>query len=234
MAVLQAFKIRVDDLDNVLEDKVKVFIGKFNSHLLVQETNPKIHYHMYLLTDIQHDGLRARLKTAIPGLVGNKSYSISNKHSDWPGYIGYCLKYENTKIISYQGLDQTLDYYRQYYTDAVAEAEQARIERRDQDRVQPVWETVAIYLRDNVPPLPRDELFLLSLKEWGEGQTDVPPPQFKRYVENCYDVTMVFLTRTGRELHNHKIQGYVENYLNRTHTYYRGRTCRRLAARSLI
>lgn len=234
MAILQAFKIRVDDPENVFEDRLKVFIGKFNSHLLVQESKPKIHYHMYLLTDIQHDGLRARLKTAIPGLVGNKSYSINNKHSDWPGYIGYCLKYENTKVISHQGLDQSLDSYRQYYVDAVASAESVRERRRNQDRHNPVWETVASHLRDNMYKLPNDEMFSLALKEWGDGSLDVPPPQFKKYVETCYEMTMIFLTDTGRELHNHKIQGYVENYLNQTQTYYRGRTCRRLAQRTLL
>lgn len=234
MATLQAFKIRVDDPENVYEGILKVFIGKFNSHLLVQESNPKIHYHMYLLTDLQHDGLRARLKKAIPALVGNKSYSICNKHSDWPGYIGYCLKYENTKVISHQGLDQSLDSYRQYYVEAVAEAENHRVERREQDRHKPVWETVASHLQRNMYKLSDNMLFQLSLKEWGEGNLDEPPPAFQKYVEQCYEMTMSFLTETGRELHNSKIQGYVENYLNRSQPYYRIRTCRRLAKRSLL
>lgn len=233
MAVLQAFKIRVDDPDDVFGDKLKVFIGKFNSHLLVQETQPKIHYHMYLLTDVTHDALRARLKVSIPSLEGNKSYSMSNKHSDWPGYIGYCLKYENTKVISHQGLDLPLDTYREYYADRVREAEQQRTNQRNQDRHCPVWDTVAKYLSEHVNILPTDELSLLQLKEWCESDGADPPPYFRRYVENCYNLTMAFLTETGRELHNYKIQGYVENYLNKKNPYYRSRTCRRLALRTL-
>lgn len=234
--MMQAFKIRVDDKDDEYADKLKSFIGQFNSHLLVQELDPKIHYHMYLVTDLTHAGLRARLKNSIPQLEGNKSYAIASKHHDWVGYIGYCLKQKTTKVISYQGLDQELQVYKQYYESQVEVAEINRAKSKDQDRRNPVWQTIAQHLTEVMPPLPEDELSLLSLKEWGDEYacTHEPPKYFEKYVQRCYSETVKFLIDTGRELHNYKMQGYVENYLNRTVPYYRNKTIKRLAMRTLV
>lgn len=234
MAIMQAFKIRVDDKDDVYADRLKVFIGRFNCHLLVQEQEPKIHYHMYLTTDITHAGVRARLKESIPTLEGNKSYAIASKHHDWQGYIGYCLKQPTTKIISHQGLDLTLDSYKEYYETQVQEAESIKKKRKDEDRKNPVWETIAQHLTQVLPSLPDDDMFKAELHMWGEETTDEPPPYFRNHVHHCYEETMKFLIDSGRELQNYKIQGYVENYLNRSVPYYRMRTVRRLARRTLL
>lgn len=232
--MLTAFKVRVDDRNDEYQDEVKRFIARFDTHLVVQEQEPKIHYHMFIMTDITHPAIGARLKKAMPNLSGNKDFSIGSKHHDWEGYIGYCLKMPNTKIISVQGLEHPLDYYKDYYDDAVAKAEAVRTARKNQDRHNPVWETIANHLTKEMFSLPDDELFLLALKEWGEGAIEVPPPQFSKYVESATQMTMIFLQDTGRELHNSKIQGYVENYLNLRVPYYRTRTVKRLAKRILL
>jgi len=222
------FKIRVDDPENKYQDQMKQFIGKFNTHVLVQEHNPKDHYHCYVTTDLSHAGLRARLKKHIPKLEGNKSYAIQTNHNDWDFYIGYCYKHDDTDRISFQGLPHDEEWYRQYYLDKKEELEEARKRRRDQDRHQPVWETVSQFLQQEMFDLPHDYGFIIAMKEW--ATTDGPiPPQFQKYVETCVDATMGFLRDSGREVTNTKVRGYVENYLNSTQAYYRTRTAKKIA-----
>ena len=231
--MLTSFKLRVDDHDDLYMDNLKQFIAKFNTHVLVQEHNPKRHYHAFLQTDLSHAGLRARLKKHVPSLEGNKSYSISSTHHDWDFYIGYLFKHDDTDLVSFQGLPEDHNHYLQYYNQHKQALEEARTRRREQDRHRPVWETVHQYLQESMFELPTDDLFILSMKEWATADGPLPI-QFQKYTETCVDATMGFLRDTGREITNTKVRGYVENYLNSTQAYYRTRTAKKIAKQIIL
>jgi len=94
-------KIRITETTVSEEDLVKHILS-FSNHktaLIVQEQDPKPHYHMYVDTIITIPTVRERLKEILPEKSGNKEYSISATHHDWDVYIGYLFKYESTRIL---------------------------------------------------------------------------------------------------------------------------------------
>ncbi len=107
-------KIRITETTVSEEDLVKHILSFSNpaTALMVQEQDPKPHYHMYVDTIITIPTVRERLKEVLPPKPGNKEYSISATHHDWDVYIGYLFKYESTRII-HNNYDRE-EYLRKY------------------------------------------------------------------------------------------------------------------------
>lgn len=114
-------KIRISEITVSEEDLVKQILSFSNSDtaLIVQELDPKAHYHMYVDTIITIPTVRERLKEILPPKPGNKEYSISATHHDWDVYIGYLFKHDNTRIIHNKKYDKEeyLQKYNEYKKD---------------------------------------------------------------------------------------------------------------------
>lgn len=107
-------KIRITEI-TVSEEELVKHILSFSKHdtaVIVQELDPKPHYHMYVDTIITIPTVRNRIKEILPPDPGNKQYSISDTHHDWDVYIGYLFKHENSRIL-HNNYD--IDEYRQKY-----------------------------------------------------------------------------------------------------------------------
>lgn len=126
-----ARKFRVDDPEDKYRDQMKQFVATFSQHLLVQEREPKIHYHGYFISDKTTSAHRQQLQKLCPIAKGNKGHSFAENHHDWPFYIGYCLKQPTTEIISHQGLEHDLDHYKEYYLEEKNAQEDRRNKRRE-------------------------------------------------------------------------------------------------------
>lgn len=108
-------KIRISDINldkSTLVTLLLSFTRKPDTMLLVQEHDPKDHYHVYLSDNVSLPTIRTKLKKHTP-TANNDSYSVSGTHSDWQGYIGYLFKHEETTVIYNKMYD--VESCRQYY-----------------------------------------------------------------------------------------------------------------------
>lgn len=222
------YKLRVTEIDD--EESLTEWIQKHTSYILVKEHNPKIHYHAYFITDQKEDTLRKQLQKLLQG-KGNKVYSLSNKHENWPGYIGYCLKHEDTEVLSVS-LPNDLDFYKDEYHQKCEQAELQKDLRKKQNKDKPVWEHINDHLKEKMYwenfEIENNKMIQMDMHRFSTNEISAPE-YFNKYVEQIVAETMKFLEETGRELDNTRIQRYVENYLNRNHNYFRFRTINRLA-----
>jgi len=114
-------KIRISKL-SIPEEQLVPTILSFTKNpdesLIVQEHEPKDHYHVYLADPcLTAPTVRLRLAAMCP-TKNNDSYSVSASTSDWLGYQGYLVKYEDTTIL-HQGnlnVDELRDYYKKVST----------------------------------------------------------------------------------------------------------------------
>lgn len=72
------------------------------------------HIQCYLETQLSERKLRALVKeTLLKG--GNESHSMDNRHSDWKGYQGYLLKYDDTEILGSSYAPEEITHFKEYY-----------------------------------------------------------------------------------------------------------------------
>lgn len=94
-------KIRVSKV-NLSDEEFTDFVLSLTTNpdtaIVVKEHKPKDHYHCYLEDCVTPPTIRERLSKICP-TKGNDSYSVSTNHSDWKGYQGYLVKYEDTTIL---------------------------------------------------------------------------------------------------------------------------------------
>lgn len=107
-------KVRVTKI-NLTDDEFVKFILSLTTNpdtaIIVKEHTPKDHYHCYLEDCLTPPTIRDRLQKVCP-TKGNDSYSVSNNHTDWKGYQGYLVKYEDTTILHcYYDIDEIRSYY---------------------------------------------------------------------------------------------------------------------------
>lgn len=107
-------KIRVSKITISEEELVKLFLS-FTTNpqtaIIVKEHIPKDHYHVYLEDCLSPPTIRERLRLVCP-TKGNDSYSVSTSHSDWKGYQGYLLKYDDTTVLyCKQDIEELREYY---------------------------------------------------------------------------------------------------------------------------
>lgn len=107
-------KIRVSKITISEEELIKLFLSfTTNPHsaVIVKEHIPKDHYHVYLDECLSPPTIRARLQMVCP-TKGNDSYSVSTTHTDWKGYQGYLLKYDDTTVLHcHQDIQELKEYY---------------------------------------------------------------------------------------------------------------------------
>ena len=101
------------------QEIIKVLKDISNKYIVVNEfwndnNNPLDHIQMYVETDISERKFRKFIKEMITE-GGNKAFSMDNRHSDWTGYIGYLLKYEDTEILGSSYTPEEINHYRTYY-----------------------------------------------------------------------------------------------------------------------
>lgn len=79
--------------------------------IIVKEHIPYDHYHVYLEDSLSCPTIRNRL-SKICVTKNNDSYSVSENHTDWKGYMGYLVKHENTTILHCNfNIQELRDYY---------------------------------------------------------------------------------------------------------------------------
>lgn len=76
--------------------------------------NPLDHIQMYIETEISERKLRTLVKSFLTE-GGNKSFSMDNRHSDWNGYKGYLLKYDDTEILGASYSAEELTHFKEYF-----------------------------------------------------------------------------------------------------------------------
>ena len=107
-------KIRVSKI-SLTDDEFVQLILSFTSNgdtaIIVKEHTPKDHYHCYLEDCLTPPTIRDRLSKVCP-TKNNDSYSVSTNHSDWLGYKGYLVKYENTTVLHCK---EDIQKLREYY-----------------------------------------------------------------------------------------------------------------------
>lgn len=107
-------KVRVSKV-NLTDEEFVDFILALTTNpdtcIIVKEHTPKDHYHVYMEDCYSAPTVRDRLQKVCP-TKGNDSYSVSDKHSDWLGYKGYLVKYENTTILHCKfDIEELREYY---------------------------------------------------------------------------------------------------------------------------
>lgn len=107
-------KIRVSKITIDEKSLIKLFLSfTTNPHtaIIVKEHIPKDHYHVYIDDCLTPPTIRERLSHVCP-TKGNDSYSVSATHSDWKGYQGYLVKYDDTTILHCEyDIKELKDYY---------------------------------------------------------------------------------------------------------------------------
>lgn len=107
-------KVRVSKVnlsDQEFVDFILALTTNPDNCIIVKEHTPKDHYHVYLEDCYSAPTVRDRLQKVCP-TKGNDSYSVSDKHTDWLGYKGYLVKYENTTILHCKfDIEELREYY---------------------------------------------------------------------------------------------------------------------------
>lgn len=115
-------KVRVTKVnlsDEEFVDYILSFTTNPDTAIIVKEHTPKDHYHCYLEDCLTPPTIRERLQKVCP-TKGNDSYSVSDKHSDWKGYKGYLVKYDNTTILH---CNYDIEEIREYYESQSAKSD---------------------------------------------------------------------------------------------------------------
>lgn len=76
--------------------------------------NPLDHIQSYFETDLSERKLRTLVKSFLTE-GGNKSFSMDNRHTDWNGYKGYLLKYDDTDILGSSYTPEEITHFKEYY-----------------------------------------------------------------------------------------------------------------------
>lgn len=80
---------------------------------------PLDHLQMYVNTAVSERKLRALVKSCLTQ-GGNEAFSMDNRHSDWNGYKGYLMKYDDSVVLQTSYTKEELDHFRKYYFDVSA------------------------------------------------------------------------------------------------------------------
>lgn len=98
-------KVRIDSVyvpdEALLVDTLLSLTGAPQDALIVEEQQPKKHYHVFLDETKSLPTIRNKLRTVlqIPDSKKNNAYSVSDKHDNWPGYKAYLVKQDDTRIV---------------------------------------------------------------------------------------------------------------------------------------
>ena len=95
--------------------------------IIVKEHTPKDHYHCYLEDCLTPPTIRDRLGKVCP-TKNNDSYSVSTNHTDWLGYKGYLVKYEDTTVLHCkEDVEKLREYYESKSTKVKVRTEYTKI-----------------------------------------------------------------------------------------------------------
>jgi hypothetical protein len=141
-------KVRIDSVyvpdEALLVDTLLSVSGAPQDALIVEEQQPKKHYHIFLDETKSLPTIRNKLKEVlqIPESKKNNAYSVSDKHNNWPGYIAYLVKQDDTRIVYNKtyNVAELKTYYGEVSSKNI-NAKKTRIEEFEKYIEDKEWET---------------------------------------------------------------------------------------------
>lgn len=134
--VMKSWKVRITAkyLNDTKENVACKIRDISKDYLIVNELwndnkQPLDHLQMYVSTEVSERKLRALVKSCLTQ-GGNEAFSMDNRHSDWRGYQGYLMKYDDTVILLTSYTDTELEETKKYYFDVSTPKPKPRKELR--------------------------------------------------------------------------------------------------------
>lgn len=120
---MKAWKIRITTkYINTEKSEISKSLKEISEkYLIVNEfkddkQKPLDHIQMYIESETSERKLRALIKSFLKE-GGNKAFSMDNRHTDWKGYTGYLLKYDDNIVLESSYTLDEIEEFKQYYFD---------------------------------------------------------------------------------------------------------------------